>query len=127
MACSGCNHNPTPAVPPKTTPHPESVGTVVEASESPSNKVRLRYFGGGSKVSTGGGCSTCKGSKGGYVIKTTETIRFVSEDEPDGWFSQTFSIGRDYYVTPNQAEYLLTLTYRNPAGQTVHKFIKQED
>lgn len=106
---------------------PASVGVVVEKSENPQAKVRIRYYGGGTKKSTGSGCSTCHGTKKGYVVTTAETIQFVSEDENGGLFKRTFSIGHDYYVTEKQAEYLLTLEYRNRAGQIVKKFQKVEE
>lgn len=125
MACSGCASKRKASVKPVIDNRQSTVqGVVVEASADTSNKVKLRYFGGGSKKTTGG-CSTCHGSKGGYVVTTSETIRFVSEDAPGGLFVETFSIGHDYYVTEKQAEYLLTLTYRNRAGQIVHKFKKE--
>ena len=125
--CSGCVHAKTVNKPRITDNRKPSIeGTVVEKSSNPNAKVRLRYFGGGSKKTTGG-CRTCHGTRGGYVVTTSETIRFVSEDSDDGMFKMTFNIGRDYYVTEKQAEYLLTLEYRNQAGQIVKKFKKVEE
>lgn len=99
----------------------------VEASEDKSKKVRLRYYGGEQKrVATGTGCSTCRGGAGGYTRTTSETITFVSEDEPSGLFRRLVTVGHDIYVTEKQAEYLLTLTYQNKGGQVVHKFGKVE-
>lgn len=83
-------------------------------------KVKLRYNGGAMALQTSG-CASC-GSRGKYSVTTSETIQFVSEDAPGGWFKQRFDIGRDYYVTKEQAKKLLEETYTNPAGQTVHKF-----
>lgn len=124
MACGGCGKSK----PRKTTitdnRKAAPIGTVVGKSEN-EGKVRLRYFGGTVKKATVG-CSTCSGRKSGYAVTTSETIRFVSEDAPGGLFVQTFQIGHDYYVTEKQAEYLLTLTYTNRAGQTVHKFKKED-
>lgn len=106
---------------------PTTEGVVVEKSSNPSAKVRIRYYGGGSKKATGG-CHTCHGNRGGYVVTTSETIQFVSEDADNELFKMNFSIGHDYYVTEKQAEYLCTLTYRNRAGQVVNKFqIVEED
>lgn len=105
---------------------PAAEGVVVKKSADPSAKVRIRYYGGGSKKSTGG-CSTCHGTKGGYTVTTAETIQFVSEDADNELFKMTFNIGHDYYVTEKQAEYLLTLTYRNRAGQVVNKFERVEE
>ena len=127
MACSGCmGKTAIKRSPIADNRKPAAEGVVVQKSEDPNAKVRLRYFGGGSKKSTGG-CHTCHGNKAGYVVTTTETIQFVSEDADNGWFKMTFSIGHDYYVTEKQAEYLLSLTYRNQAGQTVYKFQKVEE
>lgn len=95
---------------------------VAEASEDPKKKVRLRYYGGAYKRSTGGGCSACGGGRGGYSLTTTETIMFPSEDAPTGIYRQVVSVGHEYYVTEKQAEYMLGLTYINRGGQVVHKF-----
>lgn len=104
------------------------LGRPVEASETPEKKVRLRYFGGGVKkiTVTGTGCSTCRSGRGNYANVTSETITFVSEDEPSGLFRRLVTAGHDIYVTENQAEYLLTLTYQNRGGEVVHKFQKVE-
>lgn len=108
---------------------PESLsGKPVAASADPSRKVRLRYYGGGvRKSATGIGCSTCRGGKSNYVNTTSETITFVSDDEPSGLFRELVTVGHDIYVTEKQAEFLLTLTYINKGGQTVHKFKKVEE
>lgn len=85
--------------------------------------VKIRYYGGGmTSKKTGGGCRACGGGKGSYTTVTTETIMFVSEDAPNSVFKQTFQIGHDYYVTRNQADYLLALTYRSKSGVEQHKF-----
>lgn len=120
MACSGCMKNNVSAPAKKVE---DEALYAVEASANPDAKVKLRYYGGGMKKNTGG-CSTCSGKKTGYSITTSETIRFVSADAPNGLFKMTFSIGHDYYVTEKQAEYLLGLTYVNKSGQTVYKFGK---
>lgn len=135
MGCSSCGgHAPITVAPmvSKTTtstpPKPVVVkkaadyGKVVEKSEDPSKKVRLRYFGGEARKGTGTGCSTCGGSKNSYVKTTSETITFVSEDEPNKLFRRLVSIGQDIYVTRKQADYLLTLSYQNRGGELVHKF-----
>lgn len=85
-----------------------------------STKVKLRYNGGAMALQTSG-CVSC-GSKGKYAITTSETIQFPSDDAPGGWFKERFDIGRDYYVTKEQAKKLLEETFTNPAGQVVHKF-----
>lgn len=122
MAGCNCHHNraiasPTRAraVAPKSAPRKLIVG----ASTS-KTLVKLRYYGGGMGYTTSG-CHAC-GSSGRYALKTSETIQFASDDAPGGWFSQRFDASHEYYVTQKQAEYLLTLTYSNPAGQQVHKF-----
>lgn len=127
MACGGCARNRANAKA-KTVKadnrKPATIGTVVGKSDENSDKVKLRYFGGSVKRATVG-CSTCSGSRSAYTVTTSETLQFVSEDAPGGLFRQTFQIGHDYYVTEKQAEYLLTLTYTNRAGQTVHKFQRE--
>lgn len=95
-------------------------GVVVAKSETP-NLVRLRYYGGGTSQKKTSGCRACGGG-GGYTVMTSETIMFVSDDAPNGLFKQTFQIGHDYYVTRNQADYLLTLTFRSKAGIVQNKF-----
>lgn len=106
--------------------HSEEEAKIAGKTDPAAAKVRIRYYGGGTRKAVGSGCSTCRGKKGGYVVTTSETIQFVSEDVPGGLFKETFSIGHDYYVTEKQAEYLLSLTYTNRAGQVVHKFKKPE-
>lgn len=135
MGCSSCGgHAPitvapmvskaTTSTPPKPVVIKRSAdyGKVVPASADPSKKVRLRYFGGETRKGTGTGCSSCGGSKNPYVKTTSETITFVSEDEPNKLFRRTVSIGKDTYVTEEQAKYLLSLTYQNRGGEVVHKF-----
>jgi len=100
---------------------PESL--IVGASDG-KTRVKIRFYGGGMGY-TSSGCHAC-GSGGQYALKTSETIQFASDDEPTGWFSKRFDAGYDYFVTESQAEYLLSLTYTNPAGQLLHKFKKVE-
>ena len=100
-----------------------SPAKVAEASQNPSERVRIRYYGGGSVQAAGTGCRACGGGKK-YIVTTSETIMFASEDVENGLFKQTFTIGHDYFVTEKQAEYLLSLTYQNRAGRIVHKFKK---
>lgn len=130
--CSSCHHNravaTTRATTRATTPtrpsiKPQARKLIVGASTS-KNLVKLRYYGGGMGHTTSG-CHAC-GSAGRYALKTSETIQFASDDSSGGWFSKRFDSGHDYYVTEKQAEYLLTLTYSNPAGQVIHKFKKVE-
>lgn len=126
--CSGCRHNRAVAVARATTPtrpstKPQTPDLIVGASTS-KTLVKLRYYGGGMGYTTSG-CHAC-GSSGRYALKTSETIQFASDDAPGGWFSQRFDASHEYYVTQKQAEYLLGLTYSNPAGQKVHKFKKMD-
>lgn len=100
-------------------------GVVVERSTS-TQKVQVRYYGGGMTRKISSGCSSCRGGKSGYSVTTTETIMFVSEDAPNGIFKQTFSVGHNYYVTRAQADYLLKLTYRDVAGKEQPKFKEVE-
>lgn len=121
MACSSCNHSKVRA---KATAARPVVAKVEQPLIAPvsdtSEKVHLRYYGGGMARQTSG-CASC-GSVGRYALTTSETIQFASDDAPMGWFSQTFSVGHDYYVTQKQAERLLKETFTNPAGQVVNKF-----
>lgn len=123
MPCSSCHHNRAiqPPVVPLSVQEPQ---TLIVGESDTTNKVKLRYYGGGMGFTTSG-CHSC-GSAGRYSLKTSETIQFASDDEPGGWFSKRFDTGHDYYVTEKQAEYLLKLTFSNPAGQVVHKFKKVE-
>lgn len=139
MGCSSCGGSrrttsvrPVRTVQKTVTAEPKrriDLGKPVEASETPEKKVRLRYYGGGVKkvAATGTGCSTCRSGRGGYSNVTSETITFVSEDEPTGLFRRLVTAGHDIYVTEKQAEYLLSLTYQNRGGETVHKFQKVEE
>lgn len=126
MAGCNCHHNRAIASPTRTraaTPKSTPRKLIVGASAS-KTLVKLRYYGGGMGYTTSG-CHAC-GSSGRYALKTSETIQFASDDSPGGWFSQRFDASHEYYVTQKQAEYLLTLTYSNPAGQKVHKFKKTD-
>lgn len=96
-------------------------------SKDPSKKVHLVYNGGGSSKTRTSGCHTCHGSAKSYSTVTNESIMFVSEDSPNGIYKEVCAIGHDYYVTEEQANYMLTLTYVNRSGQKVHKFTKKED
>lgn len=94
---------------------------VIEASDT-AEKVMLRYYGGGTGSKKVRGCRACGGSKVKYATVTSERIMFASEDAPNGYFNLLVAIGHDYLVTRAQADYMLTLTYKNGAGQEVHKF-----
>lgn len=129
MGCSSCGHRQTP----KTTDTPvvataPAVDAVPESSimagRSSSNKlVNLRYKGGGMAAKrSGSGCRTCGGSRTRYQVVTTEQIMFVSEDAPNGIFRETFSVGHNYWVTEEQAKYLLEMTYKDMGGKIQHKF-----
>lgn len=122
--CSSCHHNKAVRVsaPSAGVVANQKPRTLIVGASDTKNKVQLRYYGGGMGYVTSG-CHAC-GSTGRYSLKTSETIQFASDDAPGGWFSQRFDASHDYYVTEKQAEHLLTLTYTNAAGQTVHKFKK---
>lgn len=94
---------------------------VVKASTT-TEKVLLRYYGGGSGTTRVRGCRSCGGNRVKYATVTSERIMFASEDAPNGFFNLLVSVGHDYLVTRSQADYMLTLTYKNNAGQVVHKF-----
>lgn len=125
MSCSGCgaNHAYTTVVN-NTTPVKKStgIGKVIEASDSLDKTVRLRYYGGGATAKKVAKCAACGSAKSSYTRTTSEMIMFASDDAPNGMYEQLVEAGRDYWVTEKQAEYMLTLTYTNQAGQTVKKF-----
>ena len=85
---------------------------VVEASKT-NEKVMLRYYGGGSGTTRVRGCRPCGGGRVKYATVTSERIMFASEDAPNGFFNLLVSVGHDYLVTRSQADYMLTLTYKN--------------
>lgn len=126
MACSTCAQSrkvtraTEAAVPAPQLSSAEIKRGVVGKSDDPTKKVKLRYYGGGLTLQTTG-CRSC-GSQGKYALATTENISFASDDAPDGWFSQTFHVAHEYFVTEKQAEYLTSLVFRNKAGQVAHKF-----
>lgn len=127
MACASCGRTSSSRVV-NTAPAPkiESYkGDLIVGKSVDNTKVKLRYNGGAMALQTSG-CASC-GSRGKYAVTTSETIQFVSDDAPGGWFKQRFDIGRDYYVTKEQAKKLLEETFTNPAGQVVHKFKVLED
>ena len=135
MACSSCaerarkrklaeqmaNHDNPPRVYASSNVVKNTTAKVIKASET-TEKVLLRYYGGGSGTTRIRGCRTCGGSKVKYATITSERIMFASEDAPNGFFNLLVSVGHDYLVTRSQADYMLTLTYKNKAGQVVHKF-----
>ncbi len=127
MGC-GCHHSGgTTYVAPVIRKEPivEQKQALIAPKSETKGKVKIRYYGGGMAYQSSG-CHTCGGG-GRYALTTSETIQFASDDEPGGWFSQRFDASHDYYVTEQQAAYLLGLTYTNPSGQVVHKFKKIED
>lgn len=124
MGCASCGKSKTTKRTVEAVVKVEEPDLIVGKSES-SRLVKLRYYGGGLERSTSG-CRSCSGA-GKYSVKTSETIEFASDDAKNGWFKQTFSRGRDYYVTEKQAEYLLKLTFTNQSGQKANKFTKVED
>lgn len=120
MPCSSCGRSRVARQTVVNTSIASTEPLVLPKSEDGSRKIKLRYYGGGLALKTTG-CRSC-GSTGQYTLTTTETISFASDDTPGGWFSQVFTVGHDYYVTEQQAKYLLSLTFRNKAGQIANKF-----
>lgn len=94
---------------------------VVEKSDT-EEKVVLRYYGGGTGTTKSRGCRSCGGGKVRYSTVTSERIMFASKEAPNGFFNLLVSVGHDYAVTRSQADYMLTLTYKNNAGKEAHKF-----
>lgn len=90
--------------------------------------IRLRYYGGSYQNTNRARCSTCghKASNSRSRIMS-ESIQFPSDVTPNGLKTILFSVGRDYFVTEYEAEYLLKMTYININGVTEPKFKKVED
>lgn len=122
MSCKNCGssnrvNNQIPVIEPVSYTPEQVVG-----KSDTDAKVRVRYYGGGTMAKKVAKCATCGAAKGAYARVTNEMIMFASDDAPNGMFEQMVEAGRDYWVTEKQAEYLLTLTYTNQAGQVVNKF-----
>ena len=123
MSCSGCGGKKPITTQVPATPTPSAVsGEVIEKSDDPDKKVRLRYYGGGVAAKKVAKCAACGSAKGSYARVTNEMIMFASDDAPNGMYEQMVEAGRDYWVTEKQAEYMLSITYINQSGQEVHKF-----
>ena len=90
--------------------------------------VRLRYYGGSYVNQNKARCATC-----GHKASTTrsrvmsESIQFPSDVTPTGLKTVLFTVGRDYYVTEYEAEYLLKMAFVNINGVTEPKFRKVKD
>ena len=89
---------------------------------------RLRYYGGSYENKNSARCSSC-----GQKASTTrsrvmsESIQFPSDVTPNGLKTILFSVGREYFVTEYEAEYLLTMTFVNINGVTEPKFKEIKD
>ena len=90
--------------------------------------VRLRYYGGSFENKNRARCATCghKASVNRSRVMS-ESIQFPSDVTPSGLKTVLFSVGRDYFVTSYEAEYLLKMTFVNINGVTEPKFRKVED
>lgn len=90
--------------------------------------VRLRYFGGSYENTNRARCATC-----GHKASTTrsrvmsESIQFPSDVTPTGLKTVLFTVGRDYFVTKYESDYLLKMVFVNINGVTEPKFRKVED
>lgn len=124
MSCKHCGGRRNTSIAPATVERVKETLPMAGKSESSERNVRVRYYGGGVSNRRSSGCSACGSARGSYSRITNELIQFPSEDAPNGFFSEHMEAGRDYWVTEKQAEYLLSLTYRNQAGEITHKFSK---
>lgn len=90
--------------------------------------VRLRYYGGSFENKNRARCATC-GHKASVTRSRvmSESIQFPSDVTPSGLKTVLFAVGRDYYVTSYEAEYLLKMTFININGITEPKFRKVAD
>lgn len=131
MSCSGCGKRKTVVSSvgqPVVTPRKTAGGVVVPKSADPTKKVRVRYYGGGITAKKVSRCASCGSAKGSYQRLTNETIMFASDDEPNGLFMKPMTAGHDYWVTEEQAKYLLeNEVYISQAGIETHKFKLMED
>lgn len=89
---------------------------------------RIRYYGGSYVNPNRARCATC-----GHKATTSrsrvmsESLQFPSDVTPNGLKTVLFQVGRDYYVTEYEAEYLLKLTFVNINGVTEPKFKEVKD
>lgn len=90
--------------------------------------IRLRYYGGSYENKNRVRCSSC-----GHKNTTSrsrvmsESIQFPSDVTPNGLKTILFSVGREYFVTEYEAEYLLKMTFVNINGKTEPKFREIKD
>lgn len=90
--------------------------------------IELKYYGGSHENTNKAKCVSC----GGKVTNSrsrimSETIQYPSDVTQNGLKTTTFSVGRKYFVTEYEAEYLLSMTFVNINGVTEPKFRKVED
>ena len=57
----------------------------------------------------------------------SESIQYPSDVTPNGMKTTLFSVGRDYFLTDYEAEYLMKMTFVDINGITQPKFKKIED
>lgn len=89
--------------------------------------IKLRYYG-GSFEKKHRGCSTCGGhASTGRARVMSESIQFPSDTTQNGLRTVLFSVGRDYFVSEYEAEYLLSLAFVDINGITQPKFRKVDE
>lgn len=90
--------------------------------------VRLRYYGGSFENKNRARCASCghKATSSRSRVMS-ESIQFPSDVTPNGLNTILFSVGRDYYVTRYEADYLLKMTFVNINGVTEPKFKEIKD
>lgn len=89
---------------------------------------RLRYFGGSFASTSRPKCSSCSGKAATSRARImSESIQYPSDVTPNGLKTTLFSVGRDYFVTEYEAEYLLKMTFVNINGKTEPKFKEIKD
>lgn len=90
--------------------------------------IKIRYYGGSYENNNRARCATC-----GHKPSTSrsrvmsESIQFPSDVTPSGLKSFVFTVGREYFVTEYEAEYLLKMTFVNINGVTEPKFKEIKD
>lgn len=90
--------------------------------------IKLRYYGGSYVNTNRARCATCGHNNTTNRSRVmSESIQFPSDITPNGLKTVLFQVGREYYATEYEADYLLKMTYININGVTEPKFKEVEE
>lgn len=90
--------------------------------------IKLRYYGGSFVNTNRARCHSCGQKVSSSRSRVmSESIQFPSDVTPNGLKTVLFQVGRDYYVTEYEADYLLKMTFVNINGVTEPKFKEIKD